>query len=263
MGVGFSLLRMGGSTGRDGDEEGTVGVGFEAWLGLGADGEGAVGATGVGAGMETDSCCCRGTLLIAEEWLLLVTGVVVVVRGEESREGSEEEAAVIEDDNDTGLDSGLLASPATREERRFRLERSSEVGVAVADEVLGCSRTGVDKLLGGALLLVHEGPPFLFTRPRGSVVGLTRGIELESLLLADPDGVALLVLVVPEEDVLYELTRGFERGRFCAMVYRAVVSRLMVAPCNESDKLTRLARLAMELVGIFPMMLVGGRSKAA
>ena len=119
--------------------------------------------------------------------MVLVTGVAVVVvvveavRKEE--DGPEEETEAMEDDNDTGLVLGLLlASPATRDDSRFRLERSSEVGVAVAEDVLGCSRTGVAALLGGALLLGDgAAPPFRFPCSGGSVVGLTRGMELESL----------------------------------------------------------------------------------
>ena len=149
--------------------------------------------------------------------MLVIGAVVVVVRGEELREELEE-IVVTEDDNDTGLDSGLLASPATREDRRFRLERSSEVGVAVVDEALGCSKTGVVTLLDGALRLVHEEvPPFCFICSRESAVGLTRGIEFESLPLAELGIVE--VLMVPEEELLlYELTRAFGRGRFWAMV---------------------------------------------
>ena len=199
--------------------------------------QGTAGAVDAVAGMDTGgrcgwwSCVVQRLLLavlaVSGEWvLLLVTGTVAMVvkeeEDEESREGLEEESVVMEGDDvvDTGLESGLLARPATREESRFRLERSSEVGVAVVDELLDRSRTGVATLLDGALLLAHEAePPFRFMCSRESVVGLTRGIELdESLLLVELE-LLLAVLVVPDGELLYdELTRAFERGRFCAMV---------------------------------------------
>ena len=52
IGVGLSL-QVGGATGRDGDKEGMVGVGWEDWVGAGAEGEGAEGTVGAGTGMDT------------------------------------------------------------------------------------------------------------------------------------------------------------------------------------------------------------------
>ena len=230
--VGVWLLQVGVAAGRDGEREGMVGVGLEDWrevtVGAGVHGAGTAGAVGAVAGIDTGGrcgwwfCAVQRLLLVvlavSGEWLLLVTGtgamVAIEEEEEESREGLEEESVAMEGDDvvDTGLESGLLARPATREERRFRLERSSEVGVAVVDELLDRSSTGVATLLDGALLLAHEAePPFRFVCSRESVEGLTSGIELDvSLLLAELE--LLAVLVVPE------LTRAFERGRFCAMV---------------------------------------------